>query len=45
MALASSAPAVPIVIEYDYVGLRSPVDELKAAMAFCRAATTATSSR
>jgi hypothetical protein len=45
MALSSSVPAVPIVIEYDYVGLRSPVDELKAAMAFCRAATTATSSR
>jgi sugar phosphate isomerase/epimerase len=29
---------IPAVIEYDYVGLRSPVDELKAAVAYCRQA-------
>ena len=36
--LASSGPAVPAAIEYDYVGLRSSVDEVKAAAAYCRAA-------
>ena len=34
-ALQSSAPAIPALIEYDYVGLRSPVDELKASLAYC----------
>lgn len=37
-ALQSSAPAIPALIEYDYVGLRSPVDELKASLAYCRTA-------
>jgi sugar phosphate isomerase/epimerase len=36
-ALQSSSPAIPAMIEYDYVGLRSSVDELKAALAFCKA--------
>ena len=35
-ALATSPPAIPAAIEYDYVGLRSPVDELKASVAFCQ---------
>jgi sugar phosphate isomerase/epimerase len=37
-ALATSAPAVPALIEYDYVGLRSPVEELKVCLTYCRAA-------
>jgi sugar phosphate isomerase/epimerase len=32
--LKASAPAIPALIEYDYVGLRSPVDELKASLAY-----------
>jgi sugar phosphate isomerase/epimerase len=36
LALAGSLPAIPVVIEYDYVGLRSSVDELKASIAYCR---------
>ena len=31
---------LPALIEYDYVGLRSSVDELKASLAYCRAAVT-----
>lgn len=42
--LASAAPPIPALVEYDYVGLRSSVDELKACLAYCRAAMT-TSSR
>jgi sugar phosphate isomerase/epimerase len=45
LTLAGSQPAIPVVIEYDYVGLRSSVDELKASVAFCRAAMSTTSSR
>jgi sugar phosphate isomerase/epimerase len=45
LAVAGSQPAIPVVIEYDYVGLRSSVDELKASVAFCRAALSMTSSR
>jgi sugar phosphate isomerase/epimerase len=45
LAVAGSTPAIPVVIEYDYVGLRSSVDELKAAVAYCRAAVAMTSSR
>ena len=41
--LDSTPPAVPAVIEYDYVGLRSSVDELKTCIAYCRAAVTANS--
>lgn len=44
-ALQSSAPAIPAVIEYDYVGLRSSVDELKASLAYCRAVMATASSR
>ena len=43
-ALAASAPAVPALIDYDYVGLRSAAEELKACLTYCRAALT-TSSR
>ena len=43
--LRTSAPAIPALIEYDYVGLRSSVDELKASVAFCRKAMATTSSR
>jgi sugar phosphate isomerase/epimerase len=42
--LASPAPGIPALVEYDYVGLRSSVDELKACLAYCRTAVT-TSSR
>jgi len=35
-ALRSSSPTVPAIIEYDYVGLRSSVDELKASLAYCK---------
>jgi sugar phosphate isomerase/epimerase len=45
LAFASLLPAIPVVIEYDYVGLRSSVDELKASVAYCRAAMAMTSSR
>ena len=45
LALAGSQPAIPVVVEYDYVGLRSSVEELKASVAFCRAAMSTTSSR
>ncbi|HEX9369090.1 MAG TPA: hypothetical protein VF921_20840 [Vicinamibacterales bacterium] len=44
-ALATSAPGISAAIEYDYVGLRSSVDELRACVAYCRAAMAATSSR
>ena len=44
-ALQSSSPTIPAMIEYDYVGLRSPVDELKASLAYCRAAVATMSSR
>jgi sugar phosphate isomerase/epimerase len=36
-ALTSPAPGIPAVVEYDYVGLRSSVDELRACLAYCRA--------
>jgi sugar phosphate isomerase/epimerase len=36
--LGTPAPAIPALVEYDYVGLRSSVDELKACVAYCRAA-------
>ena len=36
--LRASAPGVPALIEYDYVGLHASVDELKACMAYCRRA-------
>jgi hypothetical protein len=36
--LAASAPSVPALIDYDYVGLRSPVDEVKACLTYCRTA-------
>ena len=42
-ALGASAPGIPAVIEYDYVGLRSSVEELKASVAFCHAAMTSAS--
>lgn len=42
-ALRDTPPAIPALIEYDYVGLRSSVDELKASLAFCRAAVVTTS--
>jgi sugar phosphate isomerase/epimerase len=45
LAAAAAPPAIPVVIEYDYVGLRPPVEELKAAMAYCRAAMSSSSSR
>ena len=41
--LAASAPPVPALIEYDYVGLRSSVDEVKACLAYCRSAPASTS--
>jgi sugar phosphate isomerase/epimerase len=44
-ALQTSAPAIPALIEYDYVGLRSSVDELKASLAYCRAPVSTISSR
>jgi sugar phosphate isomerase/epimerase len=43
--LDSTQPAVPAVIEYDYVGLRSSVDELRTCIAYCRAALATTPSR
>jgi sugar phosphate isomerase/epimerase len=42
-ALAESAPGIPAVIDYDYVGLRSSVDELRTCVAYCRSALVATS--
>jgi sugar phosphate isomerase/epimerase len=42
--LGTGPSGIPAAIEYDYVGLRSPVDEVRAALAYCRAAMT-TSSR
>lgn len=45
LALAASQPPIPVVIEYDYVGLRPSVDELKASVAYCRTAVAMTSSR
>ena len=44
-ALQSSTPAIPAMIEYDYVGLRSSVDELKASLAYCRGLVSTISSR
>ena len=35
--LATAAPGIPALIDYDYVGLRTSVDELKACLAYCRA--------
>ena len=32
--LKTSAPAIPALVEYDYAGLRSSVDELKASVAY-----------
>ena len=32
--LKASAPTIPALVEYDYVGLRSPVEELKASLAY-----------
>ena len=32
--LKASAPTIPALVEYDYVGLRSPVDELRASLAY-----------
>lgn len=32
--LKSAAPAIPAFVEYDYLGLRSPVDEARAALAY-----------
>jgi sugar phosphate isomerase/epimerase len=43
--LESTPPPVPAVIEYDYVGLRSTADEVKASLAFCRSALSTASSR
>src|SRR5207245_3505824 len=34
--LGTSASRIPAAIEYDYVGLHSSVDELKASLAYCR---------
>jgi sugar phosphate isomerase/epimerase len=45
LALAGTPPAVPVFIEYDYVGLRPAVEELKVSLAYCRSAMTTTSSR
>jgi hypothetical protein len=42
--LGASASSRPGLIDYDYVGLRSSVDELRASVAYCRAAM-ATASR
>jgi len=39
-ALASPAPGLSALVEYDYIGLRSSVDELKACLAYCRTTTT-----
>jgi sugar phosphate isomerase/epimerase len=44
-ALQAASSRIPALIEYDYVGLRSSVEELKASMAYCRAAMATTSSR
>jgi sugar phosphate isomerase/epimerase len=41
--LAASAPDIPALIEYDYVGLHSSVDELRASAAYCRASISMTS--
>lgn len=41
--LGGSASGIPAAIEYDYVGLHSSVDELKASLAYCRAAMASTS--
>lgn len=38
--LGTSTPAIPALVEYDYVGLRSSVEELKACVAYCRTALT-----
>src|SRR5262245_30565984 len=35
-ALAESEPPVPALVEYDYVGLRTAVDEVKASLAYLR---------
>jgi len=42
--LGAGPSGIPAAIEYDYVGLRSSVDEVRAALAYCRVAMT-TSSR
>jgi sugar phosphate isomerase/epimerase len=44
LAVAASS-TLPVAIEYDYLGLRSPVDELKTSLAYCRAAMATTASR
>jgi sugar phosphate isomerase/epimerase len=43
--LRSSSPTIPALIEYDYVGLRSTVDEVKASLAYCRKAAVTITSR
>jgi sugar phosphate isomerase/epimerase len=42
-ALGASGSDIPAMIEYDYVGLRSSVDELRASLAYCRTAMTTAS--
>lgn len=42
-ALGTSARGIPALIEYDYGGLRSSVDEVKACLAYCRTAAVLTS--
>jgi sugar phosphate isomerase/epimerase len=44
-ALRAPGSGVPALVEYDYVGLRSSVEELKSSLAYCRAATATTWSR
>jgi len=41
--LATSAAGVPALIDYDYGGLRSSVDEVKACLAYCQTAPAVTS--
>jgi sugar phosphate isomerase/epimerase len=43
--VGTSTPVTPAMIEYDYLGLRSSVDEVKTCLAYCRAAITSSSSR
>jgi sugar phosphate isomerase/epimerase len=43
LGVLASGPGIPASIDYDYVGLRSSVDELKACLAYCRTATAITS--
>ena len=43
--LRGGGSEIPALVEYDYLGLRSPVDELKASLEYCRAAFATTASR